>query len=269
MPNHLGRIALVATLLAATPVSAAEEDGQAAGPVYARPGFYLGVGGSSAFPMDWNGDVDDRELSDEAAERANQNAAVDLDGINPNAMLLELETVVVDGADLEDVLLGVNAVVGYRVAETVAFEVEAEWLFGSNKSSLDVAGSMGSHSIEVEEIWTLTANARMFLPTDWWVQPSAIVGLGLQHSKLKTDIVTSGVMTTNTTGTIPVDADFRIQETDTKLDGALRVGAGIDVYVTPNIVGQLNATYVMPFADVGRIMGPDYISLVWRLVYRF
>jgi hypothetical protein len=176
----------------------------------------------------------------------------------------------IDGADLEDGLLGVNGVIGYRAGERVAFEVEAEWLADSNKSDLDVAGSTGSHTVEIGEIWTLTANVRMFLPTDWRIQPSVIFGLGLQHSKLDVDLVTEGLETTDNLGTFDdLDADFELDRSRTKLTGAIRVGGGIDFYATPNIVGQLNATYVLPFNDVGSVMTTDYVSVVWRLIYRF
>ena len=159
MPNrNLGRIALVATLLLAAAASAEEEEGQVEGPVYARPGFYVGAGGTSGFPVGWDSDADN-DLNEEATDLANESAT---NNLGARIVLLDI---VVDGADLEDVLLGVNGVVGYRAGERVAFEVEAEWLIDSNKSNLDVTGSAGSHTAEVEEIWTLTANVRMFPPT--------------------------------------------------------------------------------------------------------
>jgi hypothetical protein len=74
--------------------------------------------------------------------------------------------------------------------------------------------------------------------------------------------------TTNLPETIVVPADFRYKKTSTSLDGALRVGGGIDIYATRNIVSEINATYVVPFSDVG-FVNTDYVSVQWRLVYRF
>ena len=64
-------------------------------------------------------------------------------------------------------------------------------------------------------------------------------------------------------------ADFATRESRTKLTGVVRLGAGIDVYATSNFVAQLGTTYVMPFDEVASILTADYISLSWRLIYRF
>ena len=62
--------------------------------------------------------------------------------------------------------------------------------------------------------------------------------------------------------------DFRIKSSDTKLDGVVRLGGGIDIYATPNIVAAFSATYVAPFAEVGS-MTTDYVAIGWRILYRF
>jgi hypothetical protein len=269
MPNRpLGRIAVLATLLLATSASGEAEEGKVEELTYARPGFYAGVGGTAGFPMGWDSDADN-DLNADATDLANQNAD-QANPTNPKKQLAPLE-IVVDGYGLEDTLLGLNGIIGYRAGQRVAFEVEGEWLVDSNKSNINVTGSTGLGTAKIKDIWTLTGNVRLFLPNDWRVQPSAVFGLGMQQSTLDVDIVTSGI-TTVTTGAPPVvtvPADFRLQPHQTKLTGAIRVGGGVDFYATPNIVGQLSATYVMPFAEVGPIMTADYMSLVWRLVYRF
>ena len=65
-----------------------------------------------------------------------------------------------------------------------------------------------------------------------------------------------------------LSGDFEIKKRHTKLDGAVRVGGGLDIYATPNIVASFSATYVRPFAEVGD-MTTDYLSLVLRVLYRF
>jgi opacity protein-like surface antigen len=266
-------VAILSIFVVVAGASAQEEAVQAID--YARPGPYVGVGGTGAFPDGWDSDFDN-DLNEKASERANQAAESDLSaqlpiGANrPDIIPLEIR---VDGADLEDAFLGVNGLVGYRVADSVAFELEGEWLSGSNKSSLDVTGSTGSHRTEVEDLWTLTANVKVF-PFKGRFQPFGVGGVGLHHSRLKTDVVTVGVMTTekpDNVGDPPVysvDGDFEIHKNSTKLDGAVRVGGGIDIYATENIVAEFTATYVLPFAQVSD-MTTDYLSVVWRVIYRF
>jgi hypothetical protein len=267
----LGRITLVATLLVAVAASAevdveADEEGRDEGPVYARTGFYIGAGGTLGWGMGWDNDVD-KGLSKAATDAANESATDNLAATNPGATITPLD-ITVRGADLEDVQVGMNGVIGYRAADSVAFEVEAEWLTDSNKSRINVAGSTERHTVEIEEVWTLTANIRMFPPTDWRIQPSALFGLGIQHSKLSVDLAMPGLTTTDSSGAITVPADFSL-ENKTKLTGAIRLGGGIDFYATPNIVGQLNATYVLPFDEVGSVVTADYMSFTWRVIYRF
>jgi opacity protein-like surface antigen len=181
----------------------------------------------------------------------------------------------VDGAHLEDTQWGVNSVFGYRAGALVAFELEGEWLLSRNRTNLDINGSpAGSHTAEISNLWTITANVKAYPPFDGWLQPLVRfqpyfkVGLGLQHSELDIDIVTSGLSTTNTLGTITVPADFEIHSSETNLDGALRVGGGIEIYATRNIVSELNATYVVPFSNTATVQA-FYVSVQWRLVYRF
>ncbi len=49
-------------------------------------------------------------------------------------------------------------------------------------------------------------------------------------------------------------------------DFAGRVGGGIDIYATENIVVTLDATYVVPTGDVDDL---DYLSIGWGVQYRF
>jgi hypothetical protein len=251
---------------------------------FVRPGFYVGVGGTVAFPNGWDSDFDNH-LNEEAGDLATENAQAALGAPPPSVIPVSVR---IDGADLEDAQFGLNGVAGYRVGALVAFEVEGEWLITKNKSNLDVdqvdevlpdefvtlRSSTGSHRTEVDEIWAISANVKVYPPFIGWLerfarfQPYAKVGLGIHHSKFVVDIESSGFTTTNATGTIEVPADFRIRSSDTSLDGMVRVGGGIEIYATRNIVSEINATYVLPFSDVG-FLKTDYVSVQWRLAYRF
>ena len=63
-------------------------------------------------------------------------------------------------------------------------------------------------------------------------------------------------------------SDFAFQATNTSVDGVVRVGAGIDIYATSNIVSEFNFAYVLPFTEL-RSMKTDYVAIQWRLIYRF
>lgn len=270
MPNLIRcrNALLIACLVLATGASAEEEQQEQADETgFARPGFYVAFGGTYAAPLGWDTDVDN-DLNEDASDLANEIAGANLNDIDPSLRLVPLE-VKVDGADVEDGFWGVNGVVGYRVEERVAFEVEAEWLSGSNKSSLDVEGSSGTHTIEIEEIWAITANVKIYPPLTGRFQPFGVVGLGLQNSRLEVDMVTSGLTTTDEGENVVVSADFQVRSRKNTLDGVVRLGGGIDMYATENVAVELNATYVLPFVDVGGITTTDYLSVGWRLKYRF
>jgi hypothetical protein len=239
---------------------------------FVRTGFYIGVGGTAAFGANWDDDYDN-DLNDDLTALANANAQEN----SPGKAIVPLSVVTVDGADLEDAVFGANAVFGYRAGEVVAFEVEGEWLISENKSNLNVSAnetlvqeSTGKHKVEVKDVWTLTANVKAYAPFEIFTgrfQPFAKVGLGAQNSKVITNISTSGLTTLNAAQMI-VPADFEFRQSKSSLDGALRVGGGIDIYATRNVVAELNTTYVVPFSKAGS-MRTDYVSVQWRLVYRF
>jgi hypothetical protein len=277
---------LIGSFALAHGASAVMEEDEGDESEFVRTGFYLGIGGTAAFPENWNNDLDG-QLDEQATDLANQNAQQALDAIDPPTDLILPLAVTVDGGDLEDTQFGVNGVIGYRAGPLAAFELEGEWLLSSNKTNLGIdalsgsdpdlpirQSSTGFHTAETQKIWTITASVKAYPPFTGWLrrfarfQPFAKVGLGVQHSQLDTEIVTSGLSTTNTDETIVVPANFRIRTTKTNLDGALRVGGGIEIYATRNIVSELNASYVVPFSEVGPL-NADYVSVQWRLVYRF
>ena len=260
--------ALLIVFFALAPGASAQEEGQDDASEYVRPGFYVGGGGGVGFPIVWDNDFDD-DLTKLASTLSFQNGnsnIVAIDGADRALMQL----ITVDGTDIDDdYRFGVNGVVGYRAGPRAAFELEGEWLIGSNKSNLDINNSTGTHTVEVDKIWTITANVKAYLPfITGRFQPFGKFGVGLRHSRLITDIATFGLTTTNVDADLVVPADFIIKTTESSLDGALRWGAGIDIYATPNFLTEINATYVVPFADVGSLHS-DYVSIQWRLIYRF
>ena len=260
--------ALLIVFFALAPGASAQEEGQDDASEFVRAGFYVGGGGSARFPINWDRDFDD-DLTELASQLSLGNAAAALSVIDSTATASK-RLITVDGTDLEDdYWYGVNGVIGYRAGPRAAFELEYEGLIGSNKSKLDVSDSTGTHTVEVDTIWTLTANVKAYLPfITGRFQPFAKFGLGVQHAKLTTDIVTFGLTTTTTVQDRVIPADFTIKTTESSLDGALRWGGGIDIYTTPNFLTEINATYVVPFADVGSLHS-DYVSIQWRLIYRF
>ena len=180
MPNRVRGcnvllLAIFVLFAVAAGASAQEEEDPVDPSDFSRTGFYIGAGGTAAFPDGWDSDFDN-DLNEQSTDLANERAEND-----SNAKIIELD-ITVDGADLEDVFLGVNGVIGYRVAEAVAFELEAEGLFGSNKTSLDVTGSTGFHQAEVKKIWTLTTNVKVY-PFTGRFQPFAVGGVGCWYRR--------------------------------------------------------------------------------------
>jgi opacity protein-like surface antigen len=275
---------LLITSFALTPGAFAQE-GEGETSDYARTGFYVGAGGVVAVPQNWDRDFND-DLNEQGSNLANQNAqaALNIAVLPALNQSIQESMVTIDGADLEATLVGATAVMGYRIGERLAFELEGEFLSGSNKTKLDAQirseyadgsviqeDSVGDHSAVIEEIWAITANAKVYPPLTGRFQPFGKVGLGLQHAKHSVSIATSGFIANDvlvSTNYPDVPADFVINEKYTKLDGLFRVGAGLDVYATRNIVSELNFNFVIPFAEVGSI-GLDYVAIQWRLLYRF
>lgn len=135
-----------------------------------------------------------------------------------------------------DVPLGLNTRVGYRVLPWLAAEGEFEWL-----SEADVNVS-GFGSLATLESWILTANAKAY-PITGRFQPFGLLGIGYMNAEL------------SALGFSQDEGGF-----------AARFGGGVDYYITPNIVGSLDVSYVLP---TGNIEDIDFVSIGWGFAYRF
>jgi len=254
----------------------AEEE---AGPDYAREGFYVGVGGVFLYPGDWDGDFSD-SFEDKARDRATENAEAALDALQ-DANVVDRRAVLdpsrvkinTSGVSLDE-LWGVGGVAGYRASPHLALELEGEWIADSNESSFTIDETGDRGRVEVKDLWTVTANARVY-PLTGRIQPFGVVGLGVYHAEVDARGATVGNTTTAVipdNPPVPVDepipADFSYDDSKTKTDGVLRAGLGLDVYVTPEVAIETKVDYVLPFTDTG-LIDTDYLSVRLGVIYRF
>jgi len=145
---------------------------------------------------------------------------------------------------------GVNARVGYRLLSFLAVEAQYEWLDGIDINYQNRL--IGTYSPNV-----LTGNFKLLLPT-WRLQPYALAGIGLTSWRL--DIAPG----------IPLPG-----ASDTGF--AFRGGAGVDIYLTKNIVLNTEGTavlntaqFVLPGTGAATIQSNlYYFSLSAGLTYRF
>lgn len=263
-------IAWLGLALLAVPSFAQDEE---SGPDFARNGPYLGIGGVFMQPGEWARDFDHNYTND-ASRIATKNAKAALAVIQPSAVLSPpVASIFIDGVDLHP-MWGVGGVAGWRVARNLGLEVEGEWIDGSNESSFTVMNTGDPGGLKIDDIWTITLNVRVY-PFTGRVQPFAVAGVGLQHSSFEdfgrsTGNTTTGVIPNTNPPTVVqnVPADFQLNERKTKTDGALRAGAGLDVYLTPHVAGELKVDYVIPFVPTGQVH-VDYLSVRLGLLYRF
>jgi opacity protein-like surface antigen len=134
------------------------------------------------------------------------------------------------GADV-DTGLGLNARAGYRFHPHIAAEAEFEWV----RSAIEFGGA----DVDFDTL-VGTVNAKAFLLTERF-QPFVMVGIG-------------GM------GVVVDDADA----SDSGF--AARFGGGIDIYITRNFYGAIDASYVLPTGDVDDF---DLVSIGWGFGYRF
>jgi len=261
-------IAWLGLALLAAPALAQDSEPE---PEFARNGPYVGVGGVFLHPGDWTGDFENNFEGD-ATRIATKNAESFLSQNQPNAVLNPPQAAIqLSGTDLDE-MWGVGGVLGWRVSPHLGLELEGEWIAGSNQSSFRVDNTGDPGTVEIDDLWTITANVRVY-PLTGRVQPFAVAGVGVQHARFDAYGRSVGNTTTGEVGNPPVPiagipADFELRDRKTKTDGALRAGVGLDVYLTPQVAGELKVDYVIPFVPTG-LVTTDYLSVRLGLLYRF
>jgi hypothetical protein len=149
--------------------------------------------------------------------------------------------IAIEGVDAES-SIGYHARVGYRFHSRAAAEIHFEYLDEFNVTARDGQRPepTANASILSVEAWTLTADLKAFLLTGR-VQPYGVLGLGLMDSRTEP---TSGG------GQAFVG----------------RMGAGLDLYLSPHFAVSVDVTYVLP---AGSLQDLQYLSFGWGFQYRF
>ena len=136
--------------------------------------------------------------------------------------------------------VGLSARLGYRGDPHLAMELEGEWLEGFESS---VAGG----KVEIES-WVITLNFKVPLLTGQ-IQPFGLAGVGVMEGKTR-----------------PSAAVLGSYSKDEALAFATRFGAGVDYYLTENVVLGADVTYLVPY---GPLSDFDYVSIGWGVQVRF
>ncbi len=174
---------------------------------YARPGFYLGVGALGGTYLEAEDEIED--------------------ALAPFVASVDVETVV-----------GLEAYAGYRLHPNFAIEAEFEWLPDADIDVNDV-------SLAELDVWTLTANAKLF-PLTGRIQPFVLAGAGVIDAELE-DTVGLG-----------------LREEETGF--VARFGGGLDLYATERFLFSLGADYLLPSGDLD---GLDHVTFGGDLQFRF
>jgi opacity protein-like surface antigen len=164
------------------------------------------------------------------------------------------------------------------LAGTVAFPISAEdAVEDATSSSADVSESLGLHAragyrgnwlggeVHFEWLENFDVKAdRLDFKVDGWALTldGKLYPLGLLESKLTAlarrfhPFATAGIGYVRFSGPQGIDDD-----------PVIRLGGGLDVYVTRNIAISVDTTYVLPMSLA--IDDLDYVSVGWGVLYRF
>jgi opacity protein-like surface antigen len=134
---------------------------------------------------------------------------------------------------------GLNLRAGYRWHPHVATELEYEWVDNFQLTNTTQA------SAKLENIWSLTANAKAFISTGRF-EPYAIFGLGYYR-----------VGSTS-------ERHIRVHLPDTG-DFGMRAGAGIDFFIIDHLAIETEITYNFGESDLAELR---YTSFTWNLMYQ-
>ena len=153
----------------------------------------------------------------------------------------------------EEDSVGFNLRAGWRFHRVLAAELQYEWLG-------DWKVSTGNRTCARVGAQVLTGNLRLFLPFEA-VQPYALAGVGGGRYRQRTRSVDLGIGV----GCRPLANKPRTQR-DWELTG--RFGGGFDIYVTRNLVLNLEGSTVYSSERPLDVSWP-YVSVQGNLMWRF
>lgn len=133
--------------------------------------------------------------------------------------------------------------VGYRVLPRLAAEVQYEYV---TESSVDVSGDLDQNGLLDVSSWVVTANLKGYALPKNRIQPFLLAGVGLIS--------------------VDVTENFALDLRNDDYGFALRMGGGVDVYVTPHVVMVLDVNYVLPTGGVAPF---DYLGGGIGVKYKF
>lgn len=229
-------LALVACLFLLPAIAWAGEDEDH--DPFDRPGPYVTVAGSYTY------NFFDQQIEDYLEDELGEQGSVDIDDSG-----------------------GLNARLGYRAASWFAAELAYEWI---DRYDVEVGGDLGpgggalSGRLYDIEGHTLTANGRLIVPF-WRIQPYLLLGAGLSVYDVDRG---------------PVAGPLEAQDDDIEIESgrsaafAGRVGLGLDLYLTSNIVLQAEGTALYTTQDFetpdeGAIDDLYYLAISAGLQFRF
>ncbi len=125
---------------------------------------------------------------------------------------------------------GFNVRAGWRLWPYLAAEMQFEYVTGFSDLGLDI------------DVWNVTWNAKAFLLTGRW-QPYALFGMGVAEANLD-----------GPGGSID-ENDF-----------AIRVGGGLDFYVTEHVALTVESAWIKPTDDIKDV---NYVTIGGGIQYRF
>jgi opacity protein-like surface antigen len=225
---------------------------------YARRGFFVGAAASYArqnFSDSSVVNLVDGELQDNLQQLRETGAFTP--NSPPDDPLPGVYTVGLTSLD-NDVWAG-GGRGGYRCHPYVATELQFERLanFKGSLMETDIPTNDKVRSFDLKlQPLVVTSNAKGYLLTGRY-QPYVLGGVGFMRMDAKS------FDTTTTPGTI---AGFAGHASNLEVRVALRFGAGLDFYVTDNIVMTAEGSYLMP---TGKLDGLDYYSFGLGMQYRF
>jgi opacity protein-like surface antigen len=186
------------------------------------------------------------------------------------------------GGGLDDDTFGITGRGGYRCHPFFSTELQFEWLDDFDGGSIQETGTtpgadwpdqpddtLRNYEFKLETL-VFTTNVKGHLMTGRY-QPFVLAGLGFMRMETKArDITPNDEATTaqcpRPSGGAPPEPCHAPQVSDRRVEVAMRFGAGLDFYMTENVLISAEGSYLMP---TGKLNGLDYYVFSLGLQYRF